>query len=51
MRFIGKKSVCAAALGLLPAFCFVRKRETQVKRANDGNVNAISQSLYAPKPF
>lgn len=34
MRFIGKKSVCAAALGLLLAFYFVRKRKTQVKRAN-----------------
>ena len=50
MRFIGKKSVCAAALGLLLAFYFVRKRKAQVKRVNDGNVNVGSQSPYAPNP-
>ena len=47
MRFIGKKSVCAAALGLLPAFYFVRKRKLQVKRIADA-VEYLPQSQDAP---
>lgn len=48
MRFISKKSVCGAALGLLLAFYFFRKRETQGGRVSDDNVNADYQSTDAP---
>ena len=49
MRFIGKKSVCAAALGLLLAFYFVRKRKAQIKRVDD-DVEGVPQSHDAPNP-
>lgn len=49
MRFICKKSVCAAALGLLLAFYFVRKRKAQVKRVADA-VEDVPQSHDAPNP-
>ncbi len=49
MRFIGKKSVCAAAIGLLLAFYFVRKRKAQDGRVADA-VKDAPQSQDAPNP-
>ena len=48
MRFIGKKSVCGAALGLLLAFYLIRKRKAQGGHAADDNVSADYQSTDAP---
>ena len=49
MRFICKKSVCSAALGLLLAFYFVRKRKAQDGRVADA-VEDVPQSHDAPNP-
>ena len=49
MRFICKKSVCAAALGLLLAFYFVRKCKAQDGRVADA-VKDAPQSQDTPNP-